>query len=82
MDHEHVDDERLIVGLLVGRVVVNPARALHALRDVPEDRGGAGAGGAEGDPHVRDRGTGPADQSPLPAPARGCSHSGPHFPSL
>ena len=35
MEDEHVDDEGGVVDLRLGRVVVDPTRALHALWDVP-----------------------------------------------
>lgn len=61
VDHEHVDDEGLIVDLRLECVVVNPARALQALWDVPE---GMAQQGAKGDVYARDLGTGPEDWSP------------------
>lgn len=59
VDHEHVDDERLIVDLRLERVVVNPLQALHALRDVLRPREGQRPEG-QGRPDVRDR-----EQAPL-----------------
>lgn len=35
VNHKHVDDERFVVDLWLQSVIVNPARALHALGDVP-----------------------------------------------
>lgn len=40
VNHKHVDDERFIVDLWLQSVIVNPARALHALGDVPARRAG------------------------------------------
>lgn len=51
VDYEHVDDKGLVVDLGLECVVVDPTRALHALRDIPEHRVREG-GGSSVRPHL------------------------------